>query len=97
MSASATCVHADDKNKKSAESIRNKCLEYLDRAEKLKEFIAKRKEAKENPKKPQAEGGGSGSGGDGGDNKVCESVSCLYAHVSLFLPFPIRQLREVAT
>eukprot|EP00039_Didymoeca_costata_P023448 m.7148 g.7148 ORF g.7148 m.7148 type:complete len:452 (+) comp3653_c0_seq1:81-1436(+) len=49
-----------DKNEKSKETIRNKCVEYLDRAENLKVYIKEREEAKNKPKAPQAEGGGVG-------------------------------------
>jgi len=42
---------------KSKESIRQKCLQYLDRAEKLKQYLKGKK------KKPVAQGSGGGSKG----------------------------------
>merc|ERR1740124_989063 len=49
---------------RSKESIRSKCIQYLDRAEKLKQFIAD----KDKPKKPVKDGGSKGSGGGGKDS-----------------------------
>ena len=58
-------IKYEAQSERSKESIRNKCIQYLDRAEKLKTFIAKG----DNKKKPQKEGGGGKSNkGKDGDN-----------------------------
>ena len=46
------CILDEAQGDKSKESIRSKCLQYLDRAEKLKNYIKKGK------KKPMATGSG---------------------------------------
>lgn len=64
-----------DKNDRSKETIRNKCMEYLDRAEKLKVYIKEREEAKKNPPKaPQAEGGGAGTDDSGLRDELMGSI-----------------------
>jgi len=50
-----------EKNPKSKKTIQLKTIEYMNRAEKLKEFLDKRE-------KPQAAGGGGSKGGSGGDD-----------------------------
>jgi len=52
-----TVFHLDEaQNERSKESIRSKCIQYLDRAEKLKQFISGEKD------KPVKETGGGGGG-----------------------------------
>jgi hypothetical protein len=57
----------DEKNDKLKELIRKKFTEYLDRAEKLKEHLAKSSE-KRTAAKVGASGGGGSVGGSGGDS-----------------------------
>ena len=53
------CVSIDEaQGEKSKESIRAKCVTYLDRAEKLKQYVAKKSN-----KKPVADSGSGGSKG----------------------------------
>uniref|UniRef100_A0A8W8JR64 Vacuolar protein sorting-associated protein 4B n=1 Tax=Magallana gigas TaxID=29159 RepID=A0A8W8JR64_MAGGI len=56
-------------SEKAKDSIRAKCAQYLDRAEKLKQFLNKKS------KKPVADGGGSGSNNKGKSAKNNESES----------------------
>jgi vacuolar protein-sorting-associated protein 4 len=60
-------LHPDEKNDKLKELIRKKFTEYLDRAEKLKEHLAKSSE-KRTAAKVGASGGGGSVGGSGGDS-----------------------------
>ena len=57
------CLIPDEKNDKLKELIRKKFTEYLDRAEKLKEHIAKSDEKRTRSKVGATSGGGSSSGG----------------------------------
>lgn len=52
-------VSDEAQSEKAKDSIRAKCAQYLDRAEKLKQFLNKKS------KKPVADGGGSGSNNKG--------------------------------
>lgn len=58
-----TLTASDEKNEKLKELIRNKFTEYLDRAEKLKEHIAKSEEKRSRAKVGATGGGGSEAGG----------------------------------
>lgn len=57
---------ADEKNDKLKLLIRNKFTEYLDRAEKLKEHLAKQEASKNGKPKVAAAASGGGSGGAAG-------------------------------
>lgn len=58
-------IKYEAQSERSKESIRAKCLQYLDRAEKLKKFIADG----DNKKKPVKAGGGGGGGKSGDKDK----------------------------
>jgi len=58
-------IKYEAQSERSKESIRSKCIQYLDRAEKLKTFIAEKDNA---PKKPVKDGGGSKGGGKDSDS-----------------------------
>jgi len=53
-------------------SIRDKCAHYLSRAEKLKEYLGKKREAEENPKPVASKSGGSGK--DNEDDKLAGAL-----------------------
>jgi len=57
-------IKYEAQSERSKESIRSKCIQYLDRAEKLKTFIAD----KDNPSKKPVKDGGKSSGGKDSDS-----------------------------
>ncbi|XP_057291230.1 vacuolar protein sorting-associated protein 4-like isoform X2 [Hydractinia symbiolongicarpus] len=61
-------IKYDAQSERSKESIRAKCISYLERAEKLKTFIADK-----DAKKPVKDGDGKSSGGKAGNNSDDES------------------------
>jgi len=54
-------IKYDTHSPKGKEALQQKCMDYLDRAEKLKKYLKDKKDADENPK-PVASASGSGSG-----------------------------------
>ncbi|XP_070574847.1 vacuolar protein sorting-associated protein 4-like [Ptychodera flava] len=69
------CIKYEAQGEKSKESIRGKCMQYLERAEQLKEYLRKKKGKSNDKKKPMKSSSNSSDGNKGKDDNSSDSDS----------------------
>lgn len=85
MRSASADLHTDEKNEKLKQLIRSKFVEYLDRAEKLKEHLGKVQQAEGEGATKSAVSSGKSEGGDDMDAETKKLRSGLSSACSMWL------------